>query len=581
MCDYLINAMNIKILSLLRTVVVPMLSIYVLLPAHASTVEYYYVEHGTEKGKCLDINRKPGLNPGYFGDCGNLEGQDLKGKKFERISMRGAKLTRADFTDSTFVEVDLEGANLNDSSFIRSSFYKVNFKSALLWRVRAFDSTFISSSFEFANLSSAKLLNSRFEYSVFTGAKLLVVEAIGSSFAAVVAKSIIAVGSNFSKSSFSGAQLDDSNFTGSNLNHANFSKVVSSGMNLNKVSCTGTDFSHTRFSQFNMIEAKCADVNFEEMRWSFGNLFRTKIIGFRGNLGEIGDSIMIDSVIEDSSDTDEDQYFALYENDLRNAKIKLDGLSTSNLQFSVFGPGTVHPFSPEEIAQSKIFFTDSTVAVEMLIPSEDEWGAWIRHPLEVLKNIVLQPRAIDSLDEIRNQLLTAEVYIVPFLFERSRFKTPEVAELFREFLKKPNKRLILLGPNDYFLKELKGDSFYNARYQGYSNSLDIDQRIANTFNLPGLNTKIPNNGFFRPYLWSRLPLKSQVLYGDSVQDSAYVIRLPFENSEIWSVPFSYGNAGFGGDDMKAAFYRILKTLALAKPNQTRLLQYDSKGLKHD
>lgn len=570
--DRLFNlSMNFKKMSTPRFAAIFILLFCFFLPLKASAVDYSYVDQGPEKGKCLDVNRKPGLNPGYFGDCGDLEGLDLTGRKFERVSMRGANLSKVNFSESTFINVDLEKANLNDSTFDRATFYRVVFKSAQLKRVKIRDSSFLLSSFELANLNSSSLLNSRFEYSNLSGAKLVGVNATGSSFAAIKAESLIAVGSNFTKSSFAGAALDLSNFTGSKLDDADFSRSVSTGIILDKVTCSRTNFSYSIFSQFNMIEASCSDVNLDKTQWGEGNLFRTQIIGFSGYFGHIENSILIGSVIEDSSHSESNQYFMPFSSDFRNARIQVTGLKIESFIFSVFGPGTIHPYSADQVASSVIHLRETDVDVDMLIPSDASYGAWLSNPVEVLNNILLPPREIDTFDEIRNQLQNTDVYLVPYMFANSRFLSTEVADLFREFLKKPNKRLIFLGPNKYFLKDLLGDSFKDVEFQRPQTQLDLDPDLATTLNLPGLIPMTTNpRGMFDPFKWSVLPIGSQVLYGNKTRDSAFVIRFPFEKSEIWSVGFSYGNAGFEGDAQKEIFYRLLKVLVLAKPQSTRL-----------
>ncbi len=65
-----------------------------------------------EDGKCLNSQSREGLNPAYFGQCGDLRQIRLGYLSVGSIDFRGSR-----FDNSTFIDVDFAGSDLSDTTF--------------------------------------------------------------------------------------------------------------------------------------------------------------------------------------------------------------------------------------------------------------------------------------------------------------------------------------------------------------------------------------------------------------------------------------------------------------------------------
>jgi len=80
-------------------------------PSHA-------IDHGfrfdLKKDKCVDLHGKEGLNPSFFGECG-----DLRGAKLNKTYLSGMKLEKADFSNANLFRANLRNANLKGAKLVR------------------------------------------------------------------------------------------------------------------------------------------------------------------------------------------------------------------------------------------------------------------------------------------------------------------------------------------------------------------------------------------------------------------------------------------------------------------------------
>src|SRR5438093_47475 len=90
-----------------------------------------------QNGKCVNDNGTEGLNPSYFGQCGDnrgitlykfdLTGSDLSGSTFD-----GADLQLTIFNKTTLTNVSFNETNLAGVQFLEATLESTNFNKAIL-----------------------------------------------------------------------------------------------------------------------------------------------------------------------------------------------------------------------------------------------------------------------------------------------------------------------------------------------------------------------------------------------------------------------------------------------------------------
>src|SRR4051812_12057710 len=99
-----------KILITVTMISVAMISFFVL-GAKAEDLGFRYVN-----GKCVNSSNQEGLNPSYFGQCGDLRGTAIARLSFDNIDMSGTQFSSADLQKSTFKKAILVGVNFDETN---------------------------------------------------------------------------------------------------------------------------------------------------------------------------------------------------------------------------------------------------------------------------------------------------------------------------------------------------------------------------------------------------------------------------------------------------------------------------------
>jgi uncharacterized protein YjbI with pentapeptide repeats len=148
-----------------------------------------------------------------------LKGKDFSGSDFTSADLSGADLSRADLSDADFTGADLSGVDFSHADLRRTNFTGANLYRAKLIDVNVEDAVFIN-----ANCYQATFridTSGIYELSVpdFTGA-------------------------NLQSSDFSGSQIDDVIMAGTNLFGANFSGSIISSVDFSAADLRGVNFSN-------------------------------------------------------------------------------------------------------------------------------------------------------------------------------------------------------------------------------------------------------------------------------------------------------------------------------------------------
>jgi hypothetical protein len=157
-------------------------------------------------GMCVNQNGDKGLNPGYVGQCGDLQGIVLKNLDLTGYDLSGSKFTSSEIQNVNFSESKLEGvsfqsAKITDSIFKKSMNTNTNFSKAAI----------ITSDFSAAEFIHVKFQNANLQGAVFTAIK-----AIDANFANTKMK----------KSRMDRSEILNSDFSDADLREANFSESI-------------------------------------------------------------------------------------------------------------------------------------------------------------------------------------------------------------------------------------------------------------------------------------------------------------------------------------------------------------------
>lgn len=520
--------------------------------------EFNYVPNGLGPGKCLNSENIQGLNAGLFGDCGDLKGSDFSNQKFQDLSLRGADLSGADLSNTVFIKSNLESINLTQANLVRSVFDKTNLRYANLLLVEGDGASFNESNLEKVNLSSSKLIGAAFDKSFLFKTRLYNVNATDARFRATDLTKAVAILSNFTNARFNNANLEETFFFYSNFTLADLSNTVGSRTNFNAITCDQTRFSGSTLEHLNFENVSCVRAMIDGSVWRRASFHNSKFSTTDMAGSDFGKSLWLSAEIVNCKL--EDARFT--EGDFRNSFLQKDGWGSDALDKALFGPLTMHSFSAQEIRDRGITESSSRSRVTALIPKSIEFSSYILHPQDALRGMLSDSTAINTVDDIEAQLSISDVYVVPLLFLAEHFQTSKVTQFFKSYLGGSHKRLILLGPNEYFVRALLGDEIQVVPCADSEAPVLMQQDVSNDLHITSLPIVAGNiRCNQKAFRWSSLPPNAKVLYGSQERDEAYVFMVPFERGEIWSVSFSYGNIGFKYDREKDVFYRILRSLS--------------------
>jgi uncharacterized protein YjbI with pentapeptide repeats len=169
-------------------------------------------------GECKNANGELGLNPSYFGECGDLRGTVTK-MNLDGVNLRGSKFDSSDLRGSTFKNADLLGTVFSSANIAGVDFMGAEMTNSKLLKV-----TGIKANFAGAHLRNANLSESNFEEAIFTEASLIGAKMQKSNLKKSVAKNIKLQKANLENSDiryadFSGATFSESILKGCKFNN--------------------------------------------------------------------------------------------------------------------------------------------------------------------------------------------------------------------------------------------------------------------------------------------------------------------------------------------------------------------------
>lgn len=231
-----------------------------------------------KNGECVDNSGAKGLNPGYIGQCGNLDRttianvdfskQDLSGSSIQSADLQRSSLTGADLTGVNFSGTDLSGVDFNEAKVHGTIFSTAVMVNAHLAGADVKDARFDNVNFSGAVLSYMKFPGSSFAGSNFAGATMDYVEMIGADLQGAILEK-----TNLHDAVLDRAILDKANLAGTDLHNASLTEVSANGAilkganlraaKLNKAMLKTADL---RLVQFDSADLSNADLSGSDIR---------------------------------------------------------------------------------------------------------------------------------------------------------------------------------------------------------------------------------------------------------------------------------------------------------------------------
>lgn len=194
--------------------------------------------------KCKNANGAEGLNPSFFGQCGDFMGTSIGGLDWTNVDFRGSR-----FAASTVSDINFTNANLSYTSFAYATVTKL-----ILTGATTTESDFSHVVFE-GDFSGVKFDQVRLTGASFAGATLNGTIFKGNDCAGVV----------FEKASLTKADLRAGNFAGANFKTA---------------SLEGADLSGADFSETDLRSASLKDVKFDNAIFRNARINRKTVLPF-------------------------------------------------------------------------------------------------------------------------------------------------------------------------------------------------------------------------------------------------------------------------------------------------------------
>jgi len=223
---------------------------------------------------CVNAQGKTGLNPGFFGPCGDLQHISVNGLPLDGTDLTGAVFDGSDFSTTSFNGAILDyasfkGTNLTGTNLMNAQIHSSNLQGAILVNAKMANADIKSSDFTKANftgvaLSLLDLSGSKFSGVNFTGAAL-----DGTNFSNAELTSTLFANANLQGAVLDGATLNSANFMGADLTKGSLkgakgTNVSFSGTLLHQAALDGADFEVSNFRGAQMDNTTMNKATFEE-----------------------------------------------------------------------------------------------------------------------------------------------------------------------------------------------------------------------------------------------------------------------------------------------------------------------------
>ncbi len=262
-----------------------------------------------KSGECVDDQGVKGLNPGYIGQCGNLDRTVISNVDFSQMDLSGssiqsADLQRSSMTGANLTAVNFSGTDLSGVDFNQAKIYGTNFSNAVLVN---------------AHMAGADVKDARFDNVNFSESVLSYMSFPGCSFA----------GSNFSGATMDHVELRGADLHGAILEKAILREAILDKANLDQSNLVSSDLRNASLKQITANAAKLRNANLRSAQLQKSTI---KAADLRG--------AQLDSA--DLSNVD------LSGSDVRRAAFTGTVLTGVNFQQVKFDKRTVLPFTKEE-----------------------------------------------------------------------------------------------------------------------------------------------------------------------------------------------------------------------------------------
>jgi len=220
--------------------------------AHASDAGFRF--NGTA---CVNSQGQSGLNPGFFGQCGDLQhivisGLPLDGTDFSGSVFDGSDFSTTSFQGAKFNGASLKGTNLTGTNLMNAQIHGANLQNAILTN---------------AKLANADIQNSDFTKANFSGVALSLMDLsgnklVGVNFSGSALDGVNLANADLSSSLFVGANLQGATLDGAKLNSANFATADLTKGSLKGATGTNVGFSGSLLRQAALDAVDFAVCNF-------------------------------------------------------------------------------------------------------------------------------------------------------------------------------------------------------------------------------------------------------------------------------------------------------------------------------
>lgn len=317
-------------------------------------------------GRCLDKDGNEGVNPAYFGQCGDLSGVRLGNFSLDGIDISGSKwkasdLSSVSFKNARIVGVDFSSARISGVDFTDSVIENVDFTDAVFKNITLFDAQLHQLVFKRSNLSGNQLTYAEFKNSIFEDVDFSNTDLADAKFS-----SSKLIGVNFTR-----ANLEGIVFKESTLEKINFSSTKLMGAEFSSMDLSGYDFSNSNLQSAQFLNSNLTGAQFVQADLSSSALVGSfgENIDFSGAKfldSDLTKAVYKKSLFRRSNLTRANLANAsLLESDIRNAIFENTEFSSLSLTGSKANKRTIVPVSSEQLIQMGVT-VDSNPSVLIL-----------------------------------------------------------------------------------------------------------------------------------------------------------------------------------------------------------------------
>ena len=212
-------------------------------------------------GACVNDKGEKGLNPRFFGQCGDLQRLVLARFSLDEMDLSGSVFSGSDLQETSFERADLTGTNFSNSvlsgvSFAGANIIGTSFRGSRLKNIRINDAKLENIDFAEADLtgnqfSYVSFVNCRFMKANLEAVKLEAVEFLNNDLSEANMASIMAV-----STTFRGGTLQKANLTAANLSQAKVMSVNLKAAKLKAATIRGADLSSSSLLEADLRRIK-------------------------------------------------------------------------------------------------------------------------------------------------------------------------------------------------------------------------------------------------------------------------------------------------------------------------------------